>query len=161
MKNIYTKCRIFYTVLFVFSIVFSINSDASSSGIFKSPLLEKQNELPGFTKINRDSFYGGNYNIITFSSSHNGLLDIYSSYRYALDWFHKGNPQAAINELNTNCIPNIPANNSFIYKAYKLLITCYQNIDKDGIAQEKLSNLCAAVKMDKNRVQQILSNTSL
>jgi hypothetical protein len=83
------------------------------------------------------------------------------AYKNALESFHKGNPKAAISELNSNCIPHIKAGDSFIYKAYKLLITCYQNIDKDKIANDNFIVLREAVKKDSAAVQHILDKTTL
>jgi hypothetical protein len=146
MKNTTLKFRTFHVVLLIFLVLPSMGLNASFN-TFKSNLLEKQKRLGSFSIVNEQTF--------------DMYADIYSSYRYALELFHKGNPEAAINELNANCIPYIAANNSFIYKAYKLLITCYKGIDKDGSAQDKLTALCAAVGRDKSAVQQTLDNTSL
>lgn len=84
-----------------------------------------------------------------------------NSYKNAFENFKNGKLEDAIKELNNNCIPGILAGNALIYKAYKLLIICYKNIDKDGTAKTKLKELCVKVGKDETSVQQTIDNTGL
>ena len=139
MKSITIKLQLFYLFVSSFCILFSTNLNASSLNSLKC----------GVTPI---------------SSWHSFPLAKSSQDTYinALDLYKKGNPEAAINLLNTyNYITDISSGNALIYKAYKLLITCYKSIDKDGNAQASLDALCAKVRKDQKTVQQILDNTVL
>ena len=84
-----------------------------------------------------------------------------NSYKNAFENFKNGRLEDAIKELNNNCIPSISTGNALIYKAYKLLITCYKNINKDGTAKTKLKELSVKVGKDETSVQQTLDNTVL
>ena len=138
MKNI-IKFRLFHLFVFSFCTLFSLDLNASS--------------LHSFT-----------FKVSPISSSLSFVIvePSQDTYTYSLDLYKKGNPEAAINLLNTNYyITNISPDNALIYKAYKLLITFYKSIDKDGNAQASFEALCAAVKKDQKTVQQILDNTQL
>ena len=139
MKNTIIKFRLFYLFISSFCILFSIDLNAASLNSFK-------------------------FEVTPISSLHFFPLAELSQDTYinALDLYKKGNPEAAINLLNTyNYITDISSGNALIYKAYKLLITCYKSIDKDGNAQASLDALCAKVRKDQKTVQQILDNTVL
>ena len=139
MKNLTIKFRLFYLFVSSFCILSSIDLNASSLNSFK-------------------------FEVTPISSLHFFPLAELSQDTYinALDLYKKGNPEAAINLLNTyNYITDISSGNALIYKAYKLLITCYKSIDKDGNAQASLDALCAKVRKDQKTVQQILDNTVL
>lgn len=139
MKNIIIKFWLFYLFISSFCILFSIDLYASSLHSFKL-------KVPQISSL---------LSSILLNSQQD-------TYNYALDYYKKGNPEAAINLLNTNYyITSIVPDNALIYKAYKLIIACYKSIDKDGNAQASFETLCAAVKKDQKTVQQILDNTAL